>query len=76
MGTRQCMATSCILTILGTVSGHQAPALTVESLATIGDRSSADTPDSGDDAGGGGLSVIKVPGNEQADLQEERIPDR
>ena len=65
------MAISCARRILVMVSGHQAPAFTVASLATITARAAFDFADAGDHARRGGLAVVLVVGDEQADFEEQ-----
>ena len=66
------MAISCARRILVMVSGHQAPAFTVASLATMTAGRPSMRAEAGDDAGGGRLAVVLVVGDQQADLEEAR----
>ena len=71
MGRRLRIAISCARRILVMVSGHQAPAFTVASLATMTAGRPSILPDAGDDARGGRLAVVPVVGDQQADFEEE-----
>ncbi len=72
MGTRLRMAISCARRILVTVSGHQEPALTVASLATMIGGAAFDFADAGDDACARRLAIILIVGDQQADFEERR----
>ena len=54
------------------VSGHQAPAFTVASLATTTAGRPSIRPDAGDHARGGRLAVVTVVGDQQADFEKQR----
>ena len=74
------MAISCARRILVMVSGHQAPAFTVASLATTTAGRPSMRAEAGDDAGGGRLAVVAVVGDQQADFEEaaagvDQLPD-
>ena len=66
------MAISCARSILVIVSGHQAPAFTVASLATITAGRPSILPSAGDDTGRRRLTIVPVVSDQEPDFQEER----